>query len=186
MTGRQSARIVSPTAIFWRVGTVRVVPLFEREHELAVLGERIAAAAEGTGAVVAVTGPPGIGKTSLLVAARGRAERAGLRCATARARELEREFSFGVVRQLFEQRRASAIGVADDRQDTRITPQPGSLWRRSNSFPLWPMRAPQRASSTRPQPSQLSNLGSESVRDGHRAPFPSRTAVPHASWLGHG
>lgn len=76
--------------------------LLEREGELAVISNLIGDAAAGRGAVVAVSGPAGIGKTSLLLASERRAEQAGLRCLTARGRELERNFSFGVVRQLFE------------------------------------------------------------------------------------
>src|SRR3954447_22213641 len=49
-----------------------------------------------------VEGPPGIGKSRLLAAARGAADHAGLRVVSARASDLESDFGFGVVRQLFE------------------------------------------------------------------------------------
>ena len=74
--------------------------ILERASELAQLEVAIAAtalegaiAATATGAprVVILEGPAGIGKTALLQAARGRAERAGLRLLTARGGELERE-----------------------------------------------------------------------------------------------
>jgi DNA-binding CsgD family transcriptional regulator len=76
--------------------------LLEREHELAVIGESLARAGTGDGAVVLVEGPAGIGKTALLEQARGRAAGLGLRVLAARGSELEAEFPFGVVRQLFE------------------------------------------------------------------------------------
>lgn len=76
--------------------------LLEREEELATLAGRVAAASLGSGSVVIVEGPPGIGKTRLLAEARGSALDAGLDVLRARAGELERHFPFGMVRQLFE------------------------------------------------------------------------------------
>jgi len=49
-----------------------------------------------------VEGPAGIGKTVLLAAGREAAECQGFRVLRARGGELEREFAFGVVRQLVE------------------------------------------------------------------------------------
>ncbi len=54
------------------------------------------------GGLVVIGGPAGIGKTALLQAAAGMAEEAGVRVLRARGSDLEQEFSFGVVRQLFE------------------------------------------------------------------------------------
>ena len=59
-------------------------------------------AGDGAGGLVVIGGPAGIGKTALLQAAAGMAERAGMRVLRARATDLEQEFAFGVVRQLFE------------------------------------------------------------------------------------
>jgi DNA-binding CsgD family transcriptional regulator len=75
--------------------------LLERDREIAALDRLIAGACDGSGAAVLIEGPAGIGKTRLLASAR---ERAGDRMTvlTARCSELEREFSFGTVRQLFE------------------------------------------------------------------------------------
>lgn len=49
-----------------------------------------------------VEGPAGIGKTSLLGSVRELAREAGMNVRAARGAELERDFAFGVVRQLFE------------------------------------------------------------------------------------
>ena len=65
--------------------------------------------------MVAVEGPGGIGKTRLLAAARGGAREAGMRTLHARASELERSFTFGVVRQLFEPTLFTADGEERDR-----------------------------------------------------------------------
>ena len=78
--------------------------MLERERELAVLRRAVAEAVEGQARVVLVAGSAGIGKTRLLAEARGLAADADLRVLVARGGELEREFAFGVVRQLFEMR----------------------------------------------------------------------------------
>ncbi len=57
-------------------------------------------AARGHGGVLLIEGPAGIGKTSLLQAARDLADDAGLKLSVARGSELEREFPYGVIRQL--------------------------------------------------------------------------------------
>ena len=75
--------------------------LLEREAELAALDALIAAASAG-GRLIAIEGPAGIGKTRLLAEARRRARMSGMRVLAARGSELEYEFSYGVVRQLFE------------------------------------------------------------------------------------
>lgn len=76
--------------------------LLERERELQVQSVLIEAACRGEGQLAVVEGVAGIGKTRLLAAARVAAERAGMRVLRARGSELEREFAYGVVRQLFE------------------------------------------------------------------------------------
>ena len=77
-------------------------PLLEREAELTALEAVIADLATGQGRLATIEGPGGIGKSRLLAAARDRASDAGLRVLTGRAAELERSFSFGIVRQLLE------------------------------------------------------------------------------------
>jgi hypothetical protein len=76
--------------------------LVEREAELGQLSELAAAAAAGRGAAIVVEGPAGIGKSSLLDAGRELAADAGLDPLRARGGELERDFAYGVIRQLFD------------------------------------------------------------------------------------
>ena len=76
--------------------------LLERDVERAAIASLIHSATEGFGGVVLIEGPPGIGKTQLLREARQRAREAGLRALSARCDDSERNFSFGVVRQLYE------------------------------------------------------------------------------------
>ena len=76
--------------------------LLERTDELAALDEVAAGAGAGRGGVVAVLGPAGIGKTSLLDAAREQAAARGFAVLAARGGELERDFPYGVARQLLE------------------------------------------------------------------------------------
>jgi len=76
--------------------------LLDRDRELHAVDGLVAEAADGEARLVLIEGAAGIGKTRLLSEARRRAEAAGMRALTARGSELEREFAFGVVRQLFE------------------------------------------------------------------------------------
>ncbi len=98
---------------FCAVNASVVTGLLERERELAALTEMIESAREGTGAAALIEGEAGIGKTALLAAACARASDAGMRVLTARAGELESEFAWGVVRQLFDA--AVARAPADER-----------------------------------------------------------------------
>jgi DNA-binding CsgD family transcriptional regulator len=77
-------------------------PLLERSAELARIEAALAEARLGRGRFVVVEGPAGIGKTALLAAARAAASAAEMRVLRSRGTELEREFAFGVVRQLVE------------------------------------------------------------------------------------
>jgi DNA-binding CsgD family transcriptional regulator len=76
--------------------------LLERERELGALGHALTEAALGHGQVVLVEASAGLGKTSLLRAAADGAAEEGFSCLRARATELERDFAYGCVRQLFE------------------------------------------------------------------------------------
>lgn len=109
--------------------------LLERDADLALIERTVRRSASGVGGAVAVWGPAGIGKTSLLTAARTAAQRCGARVLRARGGELEREFGFGVVRQLFEPLIAAATtseraewlaGAAGDAADLLDWPGAGS------------------------------------------------------------
>jgi DNA-binding CsgD family transcriptional regulator len=76
--------------------------LLERSEELARIESALAEARSGRGRFVVIEGPAGIGKTALLAAARTAAADGGMRVLRSRGTELERDFAFGVVRQLFE------------------------------------------------------------------------------------
>jgi hypothetical protein len=75
--------------------------LLERDVELDAV-EALIGGGSGWGGLLVIEGPPGIGKTSLIVETQVRAQDAGMRVFGARCSELETTFSFGVVRQLFE------------------------------------------------------------------------------------
>ncbi len=76
--------------------------LLERDHELAAI-DGFVTGIDGPGPrLLMIEGPAGIGKSALLEAARNRARSEGIRAINARGSLLEREFPFGVVRQLFE------------------------------------------------------------------------------------
>ena len=90
--------------------------LLERSDELARIESALSEARSGRGAFVVVEGPAGIGKTSLLAAARTAAAQSGMRVLRSRATELERDFPFGIVRQLFE----PALMEASDAERTEL------------------------------------------------------------------
>jgi len=83
-------------------GVVR--QLLERGEELARIEQAVAAVRRGHGGVLVNQGAAGIGKSSLLQAACEHAAIQQVHTLTARASELERDFGFGVVRQLLEVR----------------------------------------------------------------------------------
>ena len=80
---------------------MQLAPLVERDLELEAVERLLASARAGSGGAVVFEGPAGIGKSSLLAAARTAAA-ADLRILSARGGELERELPFGIVRQLLE------------------------------------------------------------------------------------
>src|SRR5438552_5382373 len=91
-----------------RIQTTAPVLLVEREAEVAVLEAMLGAAQSGDGRMVVVEGSAGIGKTRLLAEARALAVAAEFEVLTARGGELEGQFAFGIVRQLFEAALAGA------------------------------------------------------------------------------
>jgi DNA-binding CsgD family transcriptional regulator len=82
--------------------------MLEREAEMAALAATLDAARGGEGRLVLVEGSAGIGKTRLLAEARALAAAAEFEVLTARGGELEGQFAFGIVRQLFEAPLAAA------------------------------------------------------------------------------
>jgi DNA-binding CsgD family transcriptional regulator len=76
--------------------------LLEREAELAAIAEALERTSAGTGGqTLLIEGPAGVGKTTLLHELEVMASKRGYRVLRARGSEIERDFGFGVVRQLF-------------------------------------------------------------------------------------
>ena len=110
--------------------------LLEREGELAALHAYVDAASSGLGRLIVIEGRAGIGKTRLVLETRAIADRDGISVLTARGGELEHEFAYGIVRQLFEPVLAAATsderaellgGPAALAEPLFATPQPGTL-----------------------------------------------------------
>src|SRR5829696_498307 len=80
--------------------------LHERQEEIALVGDALAALASGRGS---------IGKTTVIGRAREDARARGVAVAAARGSELERAFAWGVVRQLLEPRLRGMPGDARGR-----------------------------------------------------------------------
>lgn len=76
--------------------------LLERDEELAAIEWLLRGAGNGTGGLLTIEAEAGAGKTVLLDDAARLGEEAGLRVLRARGGEFERDFAYGVVRQLFE------------------------------------------------------------------------------------
>jgi len=76
--------------------------LLERERELASLEGLVERVAAGRAPVGLIEGSAGIGKSRLLSELQARAAAEGFRVLAARGSALEREFTFGTVRQLFD------------------------------------------------------------------------------------
>ncbi|HEV2779406.1 MAG TPA: AAA family ATPase [Actinophytocola sp.] len=77
-------------------------PLLEREAELDRLAQVVTRAGAGDGGTLMVVGPPGIGKSALLEAARGHGEAAGFQVGRALGGPTEQELPLAAVRQLLE------------------------------------------------------------------------------------
>lgn len=76
--------------------------LLERREAVAAIDASIESAGRRAGSVLLVEASAGLGKTALLALANERARERGLVVAGARGAELERDFAFGIVRQLLE------------------------------------------------------------------------------------
>jgi DNA-binding CsgD family transcriptional regulator len=79
------------------------VRLTNREQELDLLGDLFLEGVNGRGTATFISGPIGVGKTSLLLTATGRARADGARVLTAFAERSERTLPFGVMSHLFRQ-----------------------------------------------------------------------------------
>ena len=88
--------------------------LVERDREFEVLALAAERAQSGEGSVVFVTGPAGIGKTGLLSESAARVGASGMTVLSATGSALERDYTHGVVRQLFEGQ-ARGAGAASER-----------------------------------------------------------------------
>ena len=95
-------------------GGVADLILFERDDELAVIERAGDAVAAGAGACLLISGRAGVGKTALVRMVRLAAEVRGFATLRAGGAELEREFAFGVARQLFE---PALAHLGDERED---------------------------------------------------------------------
>lgn len=82
--------------------------LHGRDRELGTLRDAVTRAADGSGAAVVVGGGVGSGRTALLDAVGVAAGRAGLTVLRAASALVERDFEFGVARQLFDPLLAAA------------------------------------------------------------------------------
>jgi hypothetical protein len=87
--------------------------LVERDAEMDAADALLSAARAGSGALLAVSGHAGLGKTAFLDALSARAEGRGFRVLRARGAELEMQLAFGVVGRLLG-RAARDEGVLDD------------------------------------------------------------------------
>jgi DNA-binding CsgD family transcriptional regulator len=82
--------------------------ILEREREVAEIDRALATTLAGNGRVLLVEGPAGIGKSTLLRVSSALARDRGVTVLSGRGSPLERQFSYGVVRQLYE-----PYGLAD-------------------------------------------------------------------------
>jgi DNA-binding CsgD family transcriptional regulator len=106
--------------------------LRERNPELRDLAAALQSAERGYGRLVVLEGAAGSGKSALAAAAVERGRESGLRTLRSRGGELEREFAFGAIRQLFEPVVAAAapterkrlLGGAAEAAEWVLTPDP--------------------------------------------------------------
>ena len=98
--------------------------LIEREAELAVIAGALAEVDLGEGGrALLIEGPAGIGKTTLMGELKGMAGDVGFRVLQARGSEIERDFAFGVVRQLF----GPLLRTASEAERERLLSGPAGL-----------------------------------------------------------
>jgi len=140
----------------------------ERERDLAAVEELL----QHHGGVLLIEGRAGIGKTSLVEAACSRADELGQEVLRARGSELESGFAFGLVRQLFERRLASAA----EGERAALLAGPAAAVR-----PLLTGEAPSLYS--RGRFANISRIGRADVRSKARGPRGRQTVHPSCSQL---
>ena len=114
--GERGDNASEPVPLPWPdVITSPATSLLERDRELGAFADALTDAEQARGRVVMVEAPAGIGKTSLLRAASEAAAPRGFLCLRARASELEHDFAYGCVRQLFDPVVARAPDAERDR-----------------------------------------------------------------------
>jgi DNA-binding CsgD family transcriptional regulator/tetratricopeptide (TPR) repeat protein len=101
--------------------------LLERGRELESIAAVLARASSGSGGVMLIRGPGGVGKTELLRATCRRATDAGVAAFSARGTELERDLPYGLVRQLAD--RVLAAEDAQGRAELLAGPSAGAIAR---------------------------------------------------------
>jgi DNA-binding CsgD family transcriptional regulator/tetratricopeptide (TPR) repeat protein len=92
--------------------------LIEREAELSALDQALAGAIAGRGSVVAIEGPPGIGKSSLVGSCLELARAREMYTISVRATELERSYPYGIVRQTAD---TVTLGKSDEERAALFT-----------------------------------------------------------------
>jgi AAA ATPase domain len=92
--------------------TTSIPHLLEREPELDALGRAVERARDGAACCLLIEGPAGVGKSRLMASGRALARDAGLRVLEARGAVRERDYAFGIARQLFEQ----TVGTATEEE----------------------------------------------------------------------
>jgi DNA-binding CsgD family transcriptional regulator len=118
------------------------VLLLERDEQLAEVRAAVELLHAGSGCVLVVTGPVGIGKTTLLEAAAEQARGQGVRVLTASGRELERDLGHGVTRQLLD----PALGTLTDDERATLLDGPAAL-----AAPVLGLAAPTAAPAADPE-----------------------------------
>jgi len=136
--------------------------------------EAIRHAGTGAGGLVVIGGPAGIGKTALLQAAGDMAEQAGVRVLRARGSDIEQEFAFGVVRQLFEAP-LSRAGAAE-----RAALLQGAAALAGPLFEPGPVEPEGTGDAPRSRPAASARGNSPATRGGREAPADRRFTLVHS------